>query len=1164
MPIRIQSEEEPIPGYRLICRLGGGGYGDVWKCEAPGGLHKAIKFVFGSLEPSESILGDDDDSGRAEQELKSLERIKRIRHPFILALDRYEVIEGQLMIVSELADCSLHDRLKECQKRGIPGIPREELLNYMLETAEALDYMTSKHDLLHLDIKPQNLFLLCNHIKIGDFGLVKDVEGKLANVTGGFTAVYSAPESFEGFVTRFSDQYSLAIVYQELLTGQRPFSGQNPKQLLLQHLQGTPNLDPLPAMDRKIIERALAKSPADRWPSSMAMVEALADAFDEDYDTPTTLALQRDSETQVPFVLVPAKPPVTVPLKPDAERVPLPPIPNQPTDVLSKLRSAHLSELDLPAANTSTGVLRPTIIIGLGKMGRVVVQHLQQQMQEEWGTPSFPLLQLLCIDTDSTFPDQSLIDRKYPEDLLPMPLSRPVRYVRTRDRLPPVEEWLDTNLLYRMPRNLVTNGIRALGRLAFIEHHDVLVTGLERALKHVLTPEAEQAAIELTKLEVRSKEPIVYVVAHLGGGTGSGMFIDCAYLARSVLKKQECGGEVGCILLTPELLDGQSPDLPEANAVAALQELEYFQQGGTSYQVRFDTKSEVISDSAQPFSHCLLVELPVRPVKLPPQHMDPASPVLSRLARSLINIMMHPLGQTSDPSWLSRSSSAVYQTLSTQVVTSSRQSILQQASATICNQVIDHWLKPLPPEQASGVHQWMNDFIKQQELSSSTLTAKLDQAVEQELGMSATEYAKQLLAPLSKPVKEYLPTDKEIDKALHNILDLLGSAKTDDTISVSMIDPSTKVTRQLRTVVDDFVSRVSSDLKTKLMKLVDKPNWRLGAADEALLYITRVLEKSAEHNNEQGILCQKQFALAVARLKLDLGEYERMRSTTKFLWPKIATPGMHLNEVFSKRYQALMHERLVSLYSGIAARCAGIAQDLRQCRRRLLDLRQSGRRQDELWNQEANTWNTSLTPPGFSDNFQVVQQLSDSISAEDMQTIDKRIADKLAPDYPSLAETILAAGETLRPLRKNIQEVVNQFLDAQTPQHDVLSLLLEECPNVCHAVEQLHKEAQLPIFFHQATKSFELVFLSLPDSEQSARLEKEIHHFFPDLVTVRSGTDNEVILHRAILGIDLHELSVMSEAGLAAFHTAMEIENFSPHARQDITSWNAVPELALS
>src|SRR4029079_4363285 len=110
------------------------------------------------------------------------------------------------------------------------------------------------------------------HVKVADFGLVKVFEGLSATVTGGVTPVYAAPETFEGRVSRYCDQYSLAIVYQELLTGQRPFNGTTTRQLLLQHTQAAPDLKPLPECDRAAVGRALSKKPDDRFPTCTALL----------------------------------------------------------------------------------------------------------------------------------------------------------------------------------------------------------------------------------------------------------------------------------------------------------------------------------------------------------------------------------------------------------------------------------------------------------------------------------------------------------------------------------------------------------------------------------------------------------------------------------------------------------------------------------------------------------------------------------------------------------------------------------------------------------------------------------------------------------------------------------------------------------------------------
>jgi serine/threonine protein kinase len=274
MPAPKQPGNEPIPGYRLIEMLGRGGFGEVWKCEAPGGIHKAIKFVRGKLTAAPN------ERTQASQEYHALKRIVSIRHPFILSNDRIEEVNGELIIVMELADRTLFDLLNSYREAGFAGIPREELLGYMAEAAEALDLMNSQHNLLHLDIKPGNLFLVSNHIKVADFGLVSDL-GKLpAGDTApvdqaGLTPLYVSPEVLAGRISPHSDQYSLAIVYQELLTGTLPFNGKNARQLAMQHTMSPPNLEPLPSKDVPIVAKALTKDANGRFASCAAFVRAL-------------------------------------------------------------------------------------------------------------------------------------------------------------------------------------------------------------------------------------------------------------------------------------------------------------------------------------------------------------------------------------------------------------------------------------------------------------------------------------------------------------------------------------------------------------------------------------------------------------------------------------------------------------------------------------------------------------------------------------------------------------------------------------------------------------------------------------------------------------------------------------------------------------------------
>ena len=267
-------DAEPVAGYRLIAPMGRGVHGETWKCLAADGSSKVIKFVGGATLSGTPIHIPD--------ECPTLQHLKGIDHPFLLRLFGVEVEHDELAIIMEPADKSLADILDAKRRAGEPGIPREELVEYLCEASETLDWLNDKRGLAHLNVKPSNILSVFNHAKVADAGLVSDLSGvfkESAAPTGeplvGISPPYAAPEIFTGRFTRSSDQYSLAITYQELLTGTLPFDGKTAWQLAMQHAMSPPNLEALPARDRPIVAKALSKDPESRYPSCLMFMMAL-------------------------------------------------------------------------------------------------------------------------------------------------------------------------------------------------------------------------------------------------------------------------------------------------------------------------------------------------------------------------------------------------------------------------------------------------------------------------------------------------------------------------------------------------------------------------------------------------------------------------------------------------------------------------------------------------------------------------------------------------------------------------------------------------------------------------------------------------------------------------------------------------------------------------
>lgn len=257
---------EPDAGYRIIRRLGEGGAGEVFEAIAPGGISKAIKRI--PLDPNNPL---------SIREVLGFRLVRAIRHPYLLGIDRLTIEHGHLVVVLELADRTVREEFNSCVTGKMQGIPRDRLLALMREAAEVIDFLNLKYHVLHLDVKPENLFLVSGHLKLGDFGLIREL--KPAAHSDDHHAVspwYAAPELLEKQTSLTCDQYSLAVVYMEMLTGKRPFSGANLRQILFQHLTMKPNVTHLPPADQDVIARALSPNPKHRFRSCGEMVHCLA------------------------------------------------------------------------------------------------------------------------------------------------------------------------------------------------------------------------------------------------------------------------------------------------------------------------------------------------------------------------------------------------------------------------------------------------------------------------------------------------------------------------------------------------------------------------------------------------------------------------------------------------------------------------------------------------------------------------------------------------------------------------------------------------------------------------------------------------------------------------------------------------------------------------
>lgn len=263
---------QPIPGHRLRQRLGAGAVGEVWEAHGPDGKLVALKFI-DCRAACPSIISS---------EVRVLRGLSELEHPNFIRMHGVYSTGSHVVIGMERADGNLEDLRQVYLEETGKNVPIDHLLELLEQVAEGLDFLAAlrlpgfnpaSHGLQHCDIKPSNLLLLGDCVKIADFGLCASTNWHTHRNSWRGTPPYAAPELFKGQATLGTDQFALCITFLHLCVGDRPFwkttSADGPPL-------GLPiDLTKLRERELPVIVRALHPHPDSRWPNCRAFVEAL-------------------------------------------------------------------------------------------------------------------------------------------------------------------------------------------------------------------------------------------------------------------------------------------------------------------------------------------------------------------------------------------------------------------------------------------------------------------------------------------------------------------------------------------------------------------------------------------------------------------------------------------------------------------------------------------------------------------------------------------------------------------------------------------------------------------------------------------------------------------------------------------------------------------------
>ena len=935
-----------------------------------------------------------------------------------------------------------------------------------------------------------------------------------------------------------------------------------------------PDLSMLPESDRAVVGRALAKNPDERWPSCTAFIRALGNSRDGSGSNggvrePAAWATVRRTVHDVDLT-----PPANTHAPAGAAVLTGPPKRKATPEPHPEIDEDHL--LGATAPQLEVGVLRPTILIGVGSFGRRALQEIRCRLTDRVGdVVQVSCFRFLYVDCD---PDAVTKAVSAPQDValatdevFPVPLQ-PVTQYRRR-QLEQILDWLPREKLYAIPRSLHTGGSRALGRLAFCDNYLRFVTRLRREVQIATHPESLAQSFGQTGLMVRDNTPQVYVFASASGGSG-GMLVDLGYAVRRVLARvTPVEAPVTAFVYATAPNDPNSSDAELANLYAAITELNHYADPEVQFVAHYGgPEGPKVESRGLPFTSTYLMPMPERT-------SGAFRDCLATLAGYVSHDLTTPLGPALEQlrARVVGFDRSPFRSFGTYGVWFPRGLLLRAAAQKICLKLLKEWKVDAVPADPGPVQEVVSYAMSDSRLAPETVCAQIEQEWIRGAEGGPSDQIERWLGGLDAQVGT---TGRHPDAGAWSRVvweqarDLIGTRPNGESDSAVR---RRRTSKQLEEAVKRVAEMWGNEFAEVVRPLEEFPGRRLGAIGTALTKLAAVCTEwaTAADARVQQVVVKSRQAKSDVQSAHDV--CQAGSGSFSFFGGRSGRSMRHFLDqirVFAHvRLQEDLADATAKFYRALRVRVEDRLRELAYCRTRielLIEAMESplanlpvssdtpvALSEEELQNtlHPTNTLNVVL-PAGETRIERSAKKVENSVKPQDMLRLEVALQKLVLEPRSGLTALCLLNADMNRTLVAPMIEQTTAFLSDLLPVTDVTEVEVSTARarkvDLPTRIADYHNSATPPCGAEGIGQTFVLV----PETEPGMSFAGLVKKTLPSVLTIAvNGAATDLMFCREHGNLLPGEVAALLAACQPAYYQSLATPQTAPHSRFDVTEW---------